>query len=199
MELSSALIVTFNDALVCLLPLIFFRRDGRPTPMWLVTAAPYALAPAITWVVYARWLPAPMSYNTYLGCAGVLLSVCSIFMIGMTIGTHRIPLALWHQKPELEMPRQIVDWGIYRRIRHPFYSAFIILMAANTAIAQHPFALLLLAYVFVILTYTARKEERRLSAQQGDMGAHYRLYMQGTSRFFPSLKSASLKHSLSQS
>lgn len=185
MEFASALIVTLNDLVVCLLPLIFFRRDGRPTPMWLITALPYAVAPAITWSVFAHWLPQPLAYVPELAFAGVTLSALSIFMIGLTIGAHRVPLALWHQKAELEVPHQIVDWGIYRRVRHPFYSAFIVLMLANALIAQHPYAVLLLLYVVAILSLTARKEEHRLSSQSGEMGSHYRAYMQRTARFFP--------------
>jgi len=185
MEFSSALIVTFNDALVCLLPVIFFRRDGRPTPMWLLTALPYALAPAVTWGVFGNGLAGHTAYNSYLAYVGVVLSGVSIFMIAQTIGTHRVPLALWHQQPEREVPSQIVDWGIYRYIRHPFYSAFMVLMIANTLIAQHLLALLLLVYVAVILTLTARQEEKRLSAQPGKLGVHYRAYLRSTSRFFP--------------
>ena len=191
MDFSAVLIVTFNDLLVCLLPVIFFRRDGALTPMWLVTAAPYAVAPVVTWCAYYRLLEpyqlqsAGILYQPLLANIGVLLSALSILMMGLTLGCHRIPLALWHQAPEKDAPAYIVDWGIYRRIRHPFYSAFIVLMIANTLIAQNIWAAAVLLYVAVILTLTARREERRLSAETGEIGAHYRRYMLSSGRFFP--------------
>jgi protein-S-isoprenylcysteine O-methyltransferase Ste14 len=185
MEFSAAVLITLNDALVCLLPVIFFRRDGALTPMWLITASPYAIAPLVTWCVYYRVLAPSIDYVAALAFAGVLLSTLSILMMGLTLGSHRIPLALWHQKPENDAPQHIVDWGIYRRIRHPFYSSFILLMIANTLIAQNIWAFAVLAYVVVILTFTAQKEERRLSAESGGIGEHYRKYMTTTGRFFP--------------
>lgn len=187
MEFSAALLITLNDALVCLLPLIFFRRDGVFTPMWFITALPYAIAPVITWCVYYRLLAPAVDYAPGGAVAGVVLSVLSILMMGLTLGAHRVPLALWHQKPENDAPQQIVDWGIYRRIRHPFYSSFIVLMLANTLIAQNILALAVLGYVLVILTLTAKKEERRLSAEAGSIGERYRQYMNTTGRFFPRL------------
>lgn len=186
MEFSSALIIALNDILVCLLPIIFFKR-GAFTPMWFITALPYGLAPLITFSVYYALLPPSWNYSPGLAHGGIALSALSIFMIGLAIGAHRIPLALWHQKPENDAPQHIVDWGIYRRIRHPFYSAFILLMIANTLVTQSIFALALLAYVATILTLTAKKEERRLSNEPGDIGAHYRNYLGSTGRFCPRL------------
>lgn len=190
MDFSAALLFTLNDLLVCLLPVIFFRRDGALTPMWFVTALPYGIAPLITWSVYYRMLAPSFTYLPYCAAVGVVLSTLSILMIGLALGAHRVPLALWHQKPEHDVPQHIVDWGIYRRIRHPFYSAFILLMLANTLIAQNVFALAVLVYVALMLTMTAKKEECRLSAEAGNIGAHYRAYLNNSGRFFPRFFSA---------
>ncbi len=190
MEFSSALVIGLNDILVCLLPAIFFRRDGKFTPMWFVTALPYALAPVVTFAIYYGLLVSEQPYSTMIAHIGVALSALSIFMIGLTIGTHRVPLALWHQNPQHDAPQHIVDWGIYRRIRHPFYSAFLLLMIANTLVAQSIYAFALLAYVAVILSITAKKEEYRLGNEPGEIGAHYRNYLTKTGRFFPRLFSA---------
>lgn len=191
MEFSATLIIALNDILVCLLPAIFFRRDGKLTLMWFFTALPYALTPMVTFGIYYSFLAPSIEYSANLAMIGVVLSGLSILMIGLAIGAHRIPLALWHQKPENDAPQHIVDWGIYRRIRHPFYSAFIMLMVANTLVSQSVWALALLVYVALILTMTARKEERRLSNEAGDIGAHYRNYLLKTGRFFPRLFSTS--------
>lgn len=187
MEFSAALIVALNDIIVCLLPAIFFRRDGAFTPLWFVTALPYAIAPLITFGIYFNLLTPTLPYAPHITTIGVALSALSIFMIGLAMGSHRIPLALWHQQSQHDAPQHIVDWGIYRRIRHPFYSAFILLMIANTLVTQSILALALLVYVALILTLTATKEERRLSREPGEIGAHYRAYLVNTGRFFPCL------------
>ena len=187
MELSAALLITLNDLLVCLLPLIFFRRDGQFTPMWFVTAAPYAVAPLITWGIFLGYLQSSIHYLPALAVLGVVLSTLSILMMGLTLGCHRVPLALWHQHPDRDAPQYIVDWGIYRLIRHPFYSSFIVLMIANSLIAQSVWALAVLTYVATVLTFTAKKEERRLSSEPDKIGEHYRSYMQSSGRFFPRL------------
>jgi hypothetical protein len=48
----------------------------------------------------------------------VVLSAASIALICLTLGTPRIPIALWHQNGD--QPEHIVAYGAYRWIRQPF-------------------------------------------------------------------------------
>ncbi len=191
MEKSAFIILGINFLYVALLPKIFFREDGKFTPMWFLTAAPWGIAPIIFIAMYFNALEAivdPAS-SIYAGMTivGVALCCISVSIISMTIGTHRIPLALWHQDPENDKPQCVVIWGSYKYIRHPFYSAFIVAFIAAVLIAPHWLIVALGLYMFLLLNYTASKEEKRLSQEEGSFGSEYTEYMKHTGRFFPKM------------
>ena len=190
MEKSALILLTVNFMLVALLPVIFFRRDGKLTLMWLLTAAPWGIAPALFISQYFGILEHPMViadsvFYTWMSSIGSVLSAISIGLIAMTMGSHRIPLALWHQNPQDDAPSTIVTWGSYKYIRHPFYTAFILAFIACILIAPHWSILILGIYTMVMLNHTASKEERRLCNEEGQFGQEYREYMKHTGRFFP--------------
>ena len=195
MEKSALIVLTLNFIAVALLPLVFFRRDGKLTLMWLATAAPWSIAPIIFFAEYYGIVVHPifdtnnMVYSWMSG-AGSVFNVLSIGLIAMTIGTHRIPLALWHQNPDDDEPASIVTWGSYKYVRHPFYSAFIMAFIACTLIAPHWSIVALGIYTVLMLNYTAHKEEVRLCNEEGQLGSEYRQYMKRTGRFFPKLTAA---------
>ena len=142
MEKSALILLTANFLLVALLPLIFFRRDGKLTIMWFLTAAPWGIAPVLFISQYFGLLAHPMAtsesvFYIWLSSTGSVLNIVSIGLIAMTMGSHRIPLALWHQNPQDDAPSTIVTWGSYKYIRHPFYTAFILAFIACILIAPH--------------------------------------------------------------
>ncbi len=189
MELSSIVIIEANFFLIALLPLLFFRGDGKFNFLWCLTALPFCLALIALIKVFFD----PTGLMIEIGtidyqisqAVGVILSCASIGLITMTIGSHRIPLALWHQNPELDKPQEIVTWGSYKYIRHPFYSSFILCWLSSIAIAPHWSIFALAIYSFILLIYTANKEEIRLSNQEGKLGLEYKVYLKRTGRFFP--------------
>lgn len=178
-------VAEMNLVFIGLLPHIFFDAAGRKNLMWWVTAAPFFAAAALLVAFYAGvlepWYPA--------AGAGVVEAVAapfacvSIALIAYTIGTHRVPLALWHQ--EDDAPRSIVTWGAYRYVRHPFYTAFLLALTGIVIGCPHPALLACLAYAVVILHVTALREERRLS--RSELGEEYRGYLARTGRFLPRL------------
>jgi len=174
-----------NLALIGLLPLVFFRRDGQFNLMWWLTAAPFFLCAAILITTLAGRLTPLVGYGTRLGrlleCLAVPCSLASIGLICFTLGTHCVPLSLWHQ--DNDAPQSLVTFGAHRRIRHPFYGAFLLaLLGAFLFSPQHGTALTF-AYGAVILHYTAAREEARLQASQ--FGDEYKAYMLQTGRFWP--------------
>ncbi|HEY5603624.1 MAG TPA: isoprenylcysteine carboxylmethyltransferase family protein [Gammaproteobacteria bacterium] len=190
MDKTALLLLTANFLLVALLPVIFFRRDGKLTLMWFITAAPWGIAPVLFIAQYFGVWIQPLADTGSAGYAwmsviGSLLNIFSIGLITMTIGTHRIPLALWHQNPQHDAPSSIVTWGSYKHIRHPFYSAFIMAFIACILIAPHWSVALLGLYTILMLNHTAAKEEDRLCSEQGQFGKDYRDYIKHTGRFFP--------------
>jgi protein-S-isoprenylcysteine O-methyltransferase Ste14 len=172
-----------------LLPILFFRRDGQINLRWLATGAPFFVVPSVLLLGQAGVLEAfvPADYEALIATqmTAVLLSVVSIGMIAMTVGSHRIPLALWHQ--DEDAPVELVTWGPYARIRHPFYTSFLLAFAAAVLAFPHAITAGCLIYGFVVLTITAGREERRLA--NSEFGAAYREYMTVAGRFFPRLGS----------
>jgi len=139
-------------------------------PLFLIAAYVANLAPL-----------APRSWLAANSLAAVVLSVASIALIFLTLGTHRIPIALWHQ--DSDRPQHVVTYGAYRWIRHPFYAAFIAAFLAAAVFLPHWVTLGALAYACIALNLTARREERRLVGSA--FGSEYRQYLERTGRFFP--------------
>jgi protein-S-isoprenylcysteine O-methyltransferase Ste14 len=174
-------LVTF--AAIGLLPRVFFRRDGRLVPMWWVTAFPFFLCPVTLLLGYTGALAplAPAAWQPWLDPVSALASAASFGLICLTIGTHRVPIALWHQDDDA--PRHLVTYGAYARIRHPFYAAFLLAFLGAATAFPHAVTLLALAYGLIVLNATAAREERRLTASA--FGEEYRRYLTRTGRFLP--------------
>ncbi|WP_438297477.1 methyltransferase family protein [Streptomyces sp. HUAS TT7] len=179
------LLLLLNFTFIGALPRVFFRTDGRLNAKWWLTALPFFLCPVfIAVAVLLGWQPlADDAWLTGGTLVAVVLNVASIALIFMTLGTHRIPLALWHQADDA--PRHLVTYGAYRRIRHPFYAAFLLAFLSGLFAFPHPVTLVLAVYGFAALNKTAAVEERRLSASE--FGAEYVAYIGHTGRFFPYL------------
>ena len=88
----------------------------------------------------------------------MVCSVASIALIAFTLGTHRHRLALWHQTNDA--PEHLVTYGAIRRLRHPFYTAFLLALLAALLACPHvgTAATLWPGYY----NYTAAQEEQRL-------------------------------------
>jgi protein-S-isoprenylcysteine O-methyltransferase Ste14 len=175
--------VLLNFTAIGVLPRIFFQR-GRFNARWIITATPYAISSVVvllaTTGVVNPWIP---SGRGALDAAAVVASATSLSLIWLTVGTHRIPLALWHQ--DNDAPHEIVTWGPYARIRHPFYTSFLLALLAGVLVAPGPGTMAMLILGATFMSITARREERRLLASA--LGGGYRDYMRSTGRFVPAL------------
>ena len=174
--------------LIGLLPVVFFARGGFTWRWWLTGAPFFVCALVLAGVLAGVVEPAHASgrWRLLLDSVSVVLAAGSIALVAFTLGTHRIPIALWHQ--EHDAPRQIVSWGAYARIRHPFYAAFLLALLGALVVAPHGFTLLTLVYGLVVLNLTAAREERRLLGSE--FGHEYRDYMRRTGRFVPRWRAA---------
>ncbi len=179
------LLLVLNFACIALLTLCFFRRDFRVSAKWWATSLPHSLCPLFLLAAYAIGLRplAPAGWSVATDLVAVGLSAASIGLMCFTWGTHRIPLAHFHQAGDT--PRHLVTHGAYRRIRHPFYSSYLLLYAAASVFFPHWVTAGFLVYMAVTLTLTAAGEERRLSGSE--FGDEYRAHIARTGRFLPSL------------
>jgi protein-S-isoprenylcysteine O-methyltransferase Ste14 len=180
----SALALLLTDfAFIGALPRIFFRRDGRLNLKWWLTALPFFMCPALlTASAFGVLVPmTPRSWAVGMAVAATVFAAFSIALLCYTLGTHQIPIALWHQNND--DPQHIVTTGAYRVIRHPFYTSFLLAAAATVLLLPHVSTLLVFFYAAVRLNATAAREERRLSGSK--FGAEYQEYIRRTGRFVP--------------
>ena len=184
MSLAATVLFLSNYALIGILPKIFFKQDGRFNLMWWITAAPLFLNSIVILLNYLGYLHTQWQFPLFISEGlSVVISVLSIFIISMTMGTHRIPLALWHQKNDA--PAQIVTWGAYKYVRHPFYTSFLTAQIGSILFCPHYLNIVGLVAGFLILNITAAKEEKKLSASA--FGKEYIDYKNSNGRFFPRL------------
>lgn len=179
------MLAALNLGLIGLLPRIFFDASGRKNAMWWATAAPFFAAGAVlvlcfTGIWQAWYLPLPGGAVINETIA-VPFAVASVALIAYTIGSHRVPLALWHQDDDA--PRSIVTYGAYKYVRHPFYSAFLLALMGTLLACPHPGTFGCLVYGVLMLRYTAGQEEHKLS--NSEFGDEYRDYLARTGRFVP--------------
>lgn len=178
-------LAALNLGFIGLLPRIFFDAQGQKNAMWWATAAPFFAAGAVLVLCFAGvWQPWYLQGGAFVNESIAIPFACaSIALIAYTIGTHRVPLALWHQDDDA--PRSIVTYGAYKYVRHPFYSAFLLALTGALIACPHPGTIACLVYAALVLQLTARGEERKLS--NSELGEEYRSYLARTGRFFPRL------------
>ena len=182
LNVSSVTLAALNLAAIGLLPRVFFRRDGRLNARWWLTASPFFAAAAFGLLVVAGVADAPVvGADAARAGLAAALHAFSIGLIALTVGSHRIPLALWHQ--DNDEPRELVTWGPYRIVRHPFYAAFLVCLAGCIVTIPHPVLIGITTYAAIALDLTARREEHRLL--ESEFAADYRAYMGATGRLVP--------------
>jgi protein-S-isoprenylcysteine O-methyltransferase Ste14 len=178
-------LVLLNFMLIGLLPILFFRRGGRLNPRWWLTAAPFFVVPVFV-LAAAAGLAAPLTHGLEL--AAIPLAAASIALIATTVRAHRVRIALWHQSDDA--PQELVTWGPYRWMRHPFYGAFLLALLGAAALCPHLVTSVALGWAIATLNLTAAREERRLCASPPPVGASYAAYMRRVGRFTPRLRRA---------
>ena len=170
-----------NFLLIGGLPIIFFK-PGQKNIRWLVTALPFFVSALLLIAGYVG-VVSSFQYQSYwpmqTDIIATALGISSNSLIAYTIGTHRVPLHLWHQ--DNDQSDHIVTYGPYEKIRHPFYTSFILSLIGTFVFFPHIISLLMLVYGIVGLILTAQREERNLQKQDG----YYRQYMKRTGRFTP--------------
>lgn len=190
MNLGALWLVLLNYIAIGALPIVFFRRDDGFNLMWWITAWPFFVNPLLLLAGYLgfveAWFDVPPPLGSAKNLLATTLSACSLTLIGFTVGTHRTPLSLWHQKHDA--PVVIVQHGAYRWVRHPFYTAFLIAFIATWVLLPSPWTSATLIYGFLVLNVTAAGEEKRLS--KSEFGDEYAAYMKRTGRFWPRLGTA---------
>lgn len=135
----------------------------------------YLINPA--WVTWAR-IDLP-DWARWLGATGGALAVPLAYWVLSSIGTNISP------SHATRAGHQLITHGPYRWVRHPLYSAGLLLCVSLTLLtALWTLGIGMLIPLAVLLWRTPQEEARLVEA----FGEEYRAYMRRTGRFLPRLR-----------
>ena len=131
-------------------------------PRWVA----FATFEAAPWV---RWLGGPIAL------LGVALFAWMFRHLGLNVTSTSMPRAT----------ASLVTTGPYRWMRHPMYTAALILIVATTLLTANIVVAVCGIIMFALLAARSRVEERRLVEKFGN---DYRVYQRRTGRFLPCVR-----------
>ncbi|MBI5669240.1 MAG: isoprenylcysteine carboxylmethyltransferase family protein [Chloroflexi bacterium] len=126
----------------------------------------------------------PISAAGWSQVLGFVLAVAGLAVIFLALWTYyRVNRSLVNVSPEPDRKAQLVQRGLYARIRHPIYLG-VILCGLGAALMHGHLVPLILALLFIpFFAYKSMFEERWLMQVYTD----YAAYRQHTGRFLPRL------------
>jgi len=134
------------------------------------------------------WIASPVfSFAEYPLRTGPLISGLVCFVIGLWLfyRSHTDLGTNWSITLEVRERHRLITQGIYRRIRHPMYSALVLYGVAHALVIPNwvagPSNLVAFAVLFAL---RVRSEERMMLDQFGD---EYSAYMARTKRLVPGI------------
>lgn len=157
-------------------------RRGDPGWFWvlMLMAGPAVFLGCVGFLVQPRWVEfARIDLPAWGRLAGVPLALCGLALflwmfrhLGLNVTSTSVPRAA----------ATLVTSGPYRFVRHPMYSAALILVSASSLLTGNGMVALGGLAMFALLAARSRIEERRLVEKFGE---DYRAYQRRTGRFFP--------------
>jgi len=156
-------------------------RGPRETTLLLISLTGLGILP-LTYVATGIPRFADYTFHPIQAWLGVAVAVASLLMFHLT---HRALGRNWSVSLDVREGHQLITDGIYRRIRHPMYSAFWLWASAQALLLPNWVAGFSGLVGFGILFFgRVAREERMMLETFGD---GYRAYMARTGRIFPSV------------
>ena len=154
-------------------------RDIRENVLLLISLSGLGILPLL---YIATGLPrfADYSFHPAQGWLGVLFAVASLVLFQMT---HRALGQNWSVTLQLRQDHKLITTGIYRKIRHPMYSAFWLWAIAQACLLPNWIAGFagLVGFGSLFFGRVGREEQMMLET----FGDEYRHYMSRTYRIIP--------------
>ena len=145
----------------------------------------------LAWVAFfvpLIWIASPaFSFAEYPLRSGPLFSGAVCFVIGLWLfyRSHADLGTNWSITLEVREQHRLITQGVYRRIRHPMYSALVLYAVAHALVIPNwvagPSNLVAFGVLFAL---RVRPEERMMLEQFGD---EYTAYMARTQRLVPGI------------
>ncbi|MSU51099.1 MAG: isoprenylcysteine carboxylmethyltransferase family protein [Opitutus sp.] len=162
------------------------RVSPRVDPVWfwilMGIVGPPVLLAGLGFLIQPRWVDfARIDAPAWLRLMGAPIALAGMALFG-SMFRH-----LGLNVTSTSMPRDnatLVTTGPYRWIRHPMYSAALIMIVATSLLTANAVVALGGVPMFALLAARSRVEERRLVGKFGDA---YRIYQHRTGRFLPRL------------
>src|SRR6476659_8215866 len=157
-------------------PVVRSARGPRETALLLISLTGLGIIP-FTYV--ATGIPhfAEYSFHPWQGWLGILVAAASLVMFRLT---HRALGRNWSVSLDVREGHQLITDGIYRRIRHPMYSAFWLWALAQALLLPNWVAGFAGLVGFGTLFFLRVGREEALMTET--FGDEYRRYMARTAR-----------------
>lgn len=154
-------------------------RDARENALLLISLSGLGILPLL-YVATAFPRFADYTFRPAQAWIGVLFAVAALLLFQMT---HRALGRNWSVTLQLRQDHKLITSGIYRKIRHPMYTAFWLWAVAQACLLPNWFAGFAGLVGFGVL-FIGRigREERMMLETFGD---DYREYMSKTYRIIP--------------
>jgi len=135
----------------------------------------------IAYVINPAWLAwTSLSFPAWLRWTGVGIALSGFALLQWA----QVTLAnSWSDTPRMMREQTLITSGPYRWIRHPIYTAFLLILGATLLISSNwLIGLCWLGMTFLEITSRVKFEESLMLEYFGD---RYREYMKTTGRFLP--------------
>jgi protein-S-isoprenylcysteine O-methyltransferase Ste14 len=156
-------------------------RDIRENALLFISLSGLGILPLL-YVTTSFPRFAAYSFRPAQAWLGVLFAIAALLLFQMT---HRALGRNWSVSLQLRKDHQLITTGIYRKIRHPMYTAFWLWAIAQACLLPNWFAGLAGLVGFGILFFGRIGREERMMLQT--FGDDYRKYMSRTYRVIPPL------------
>jgi protein-S-isoprenylcysteine O-methyltransferase Ste14 len=166
------------------------RQEGWPILLSLRLLALVYLAGLIAFLIKPAWMAwASFSLPGWARWTGAGLGLAAGVLL---IWTFR---SLGHNLTDTVVTRRdatLITHGPYRWVRHPFYLAFAIAVAANALITANAYLAVVGTGAFLVIVARTSIEEQKLIAR---FGGDYLHYMRQTGRFLPRIRTSATEAS----
>ena len=140
-----------------------------------------AFISVLAFVINPSWLAfASLSFPVWMRWAGVVLTLNGFALLQwaqVTLGKS------WSDTPRMIKEQALITSGPYQFIRHPIYTAFILILGSNLLISANGF--IGLAWLSMTVLEVASRVGVEESVMLEFFGDQYRDYMKNTGRLLP--------------
>lgn len=161
----------------------FFRAPEGLRPGMRAIATLGGLSTLLQLAALGYAVSSPPGALASLVGAALLLLAFGLFWSAVWANLAR-PLTLAFSE---DAPAHLVTWGPYRRVRHPFYAAYLLAWLGGAAGAAEPLLLVSAVVMGGLYVDAARREERKFAA--GPLAGAYAAYRRQAGLFWPVLRS----------